>query len=104
MKGVADRGGGGVEKGAAMRRQGTRQHSREEKAPAAVPAPSAAAPAMTCSARDATHPHTHAHKAVPDTRPITGNHCWILQPLSDLIDHFLLPMAKLTNNYTSGID
>jgi hypothetical protein len=44
------------------------------------------------------------HKAKPDTRPITGNHSWILQPLSDLVDFLIMPYARTTPNYIRDSD
>jgi hypothetical protein len=44
------------------------------------------------------------HKARPDTRPIAGNFCWLLQPHSDVIDHMLAPLVKDTPNWIRDSD
>ena len=65
----------------------------------------------------AVHPRTHSHfrvpgfrclwkihKPKPDTRPITGNCCWILQPLSDVVDYYLIQHAKKCIDYCQDAD
>ena len=44
------------------------------------------------------------HKARLDSRPITGNFCWILQCLSDVCDSLLLPAVRQCDDYIRDAD
>ena len=44
------------------------------------------------------------HKAELDSRPITGNFCWILQCLSDVCDSLLLPLVRGCDDYIQDAD
>jgi hypothetical protein len=71
----------------------------------------------TGSLEYATHPSTQRafrvpgfrclwkiHKEKIDTRPVTGNCCWILHPLSDLADYYLLGHARKCIDYCQDVD
>ena len=44
------------------------------------------------------------HKSVLDYRPITGNFCWILQCLSDVVDTILMPEVRRCSDYIQDAD
>ena len=44
------------------------------------------------------------HKATLGFRPITGNHCWVTQPVAELIAFLLLPYVRATSTYCKDTD